>query len=149
MVSDDAAREAPSPQVGWGEYKEENPDQFRTPVKEEAPFHWQDRQEEDSRGFRGGRNFRNRRPERDPRWGNRGGGGPGEWRGRGRGGPLPPFGRGGVLRPPVPPTPFAGNMFPNMAGIPTDFTATDPEVIRKEVIPMLIRWVRMFWTDIR
>ena len=165
-------RDAPSPQVGWGVYKEENPDQFRTPVKEEGPFQWGmegvdqmgmnqmgmdmgfgGRQDFRDRGrgnlrFNGGRQGGrfNRRQPNDNRGGMRGRGWMhqegGMWNGRGggAGGPLPPFGRGGSRMPgPMGPN---GPMFPFSLGMglnPMDLNATDPEVIRKEVIPKLIK----------
>ena len=133
-------RDAPSPQVGWGVYKEENPDQYRTPVKEEGPFQWGEQEQEHEMGIgaRGpNRRFRGGREQRDPRW-NRGGRGGQEWQrngGGGRGGV--PFGRGGRGGGPGV---FPG-IFPNIAGIHpgTDLSAVDPETIRKEVIPTLIR----------
>ena len=162
-------RDAPSPQVGWGVYKEENPDQFRTPVKEEGPFQWgmdggdqmgmemgpggrqgdfRDRGRGNLRynGRQGGR-FNRRQPnERDNRGGMRGRGWMhqegGRWNGRG-GGPMPPFGRGGNRMPgpmgqngPMFPFPLGMGLGP---GMPMDLNATDPEVIRKEVIPALIK----------
>merc|ERR1719431_1306870 len=160
-------RECPSPQVGWGVYKEENPDQYRTPVKEEAPFQWGmegieqmdmgqggRQQHGDFRGrgngrFNGRQGRFNRRQPNDGfnRGGNRGRGwghqDGGRWNGRGggQGGPLLPFGRGGSRMPgPMghngPMFPFSmGNMVP---GMPMDLNTTDPEIIRKEIIPKLI-----------
>jgi len=154
-------RDCPSPQVGWGVYKEENPDQYRTPVKEESPFQWgmegieqmdmglgNRQQHGDFRGrgnqrFNGRQGRFNRRQPNDGfnrgrgrGWGHQDGG---RW--NGRGGPLPPFGRGGTRLPgpmghngPMFPFPM-GNMVHNM---PMDLNTTDPEIIRKEVIPKLI-----------
>ena len=164
-------RECPSPQVGWGVYKEENPDQYRTPVKEEAPFQWGGmdgieqmdmgpggrQQHGDFRGRGNGRfngrqgRFNRRQQPNDGfnRGGNRGRGwghqDGGRWNGRGggQGGPLPPFGRGGTRMPMPGPMGHNGPMFPfsmgNMVpGMPMDLNTTDPEIIRKEIIPKLI-----------
>ena len=133
------SRDAPSPQVGWGVYKEEHPDQFRTPVKEENNFNWSEAEVEPYRG-RGGKE-RGGRFARRQEWDKRGGGrgGRGVWsqdtkwkNGRaGHNGNIPPF---------------LANSGPHMrnfslmtAGNFPDWNSTSPEIIRKEVIPMLVQ----------
>ena len=137
------SRDAPSPQVGWGNYKKDHPDEYRTPVKEEN-FPWNARMEVDGDDYyrgRGGRNggrFGRRHQDWDSRGnmrGNRGGrnqdSGSRYMNGRGAG-PIQPFiGRGGGRGP-------VGNNFSFMGGIP-DLTNASPEIIRKEVIPTLVR----------
>ena len=138
MVPD--SRDAPSPQVGWGVYKEEHPDQFRTPVKEENNFDWNEGEVEHYRG-RGGRERGGRFPRRNQEWDKRGGGRGGrgvwshdnKWK-NGRSGP-----NGNTL-------PFMANTGPQMrnfpflgpAGLP-DWSSASPEDIRKKVIPMMVR----------
>ena len=134
------SRDAPSPQVGWGHYKEEHPDQFRTPVKEEN-FNWGGPMDHDDdyRGGRGGGRDRGGRfgRRRHDGWEGRGGrGNRGNWNndrwnnGRGNNGPVQPFlgGLGG------------GRSMANNFPFP-DINTTSPEVIRKEVIPNVMRMV--------
>ena len=134
------SREAPSPQVGWGHYKEEHPDEYRTPVKEEN-FNWNMEMDNDNFRGRGGRNngrFGRRKQDWDQRGGMRGGG-RGGWNqdrwtnGRGQNGP-PPFmgGRGGAR------SQNFGQFMPGQGGVP-DFNTTSPEMIRKQVIPYLVK----------
>ena len=134
------SRDAPSPQVGWGVYKEEHPDQFRTPVKEEHNFNWSDESVDHYRG-RGGKDRGGRFPRRNQEWDNRGRGGRGVWNQdnkwqNGRGGPngnIPPFMANSGPQVPMRNFPFNGSA----PGLPDWNTAT-PELIRKEVIPMLV-----------
>ena len=144
-VNHDAPRDAPSPQVGWGVYKEEHPDQFRTPVKEENNFNWSEAEMDHYRG-RSSKDRGGRFPRRNPDWDNRGGrggrGGRGVWNpdnkwknGRaGAGtvpnGSIPPFMANSG--PPVQNFPFMGT-----GGLP-DWNSTSPEMIRKEFMPMLV-----------
>ena len=142
------SRDAPSPQVGWGNYKKDHPDEYRTPVKEEN-FPWNARMEVDGDEYyrgRGGRNgnggrFGRMQQDWDSRGhmrGNRGGrnqdNGGRYMNGRGAG-PIQPFiGRGGARGP-------VGNNFSFMglnSGFP-DLANASPEIIRKEVIPTLVR----------
>ena len=141
------ARDAPSPQVGWGNYKKDHPDEYRTPVKEEN-FPWGRMETEETGDYyrgRGGRNggrFGRRQQEWDARGnmrGQRGGRNQdqngGRWmNGRGGGSIQPFLGRGGGSRG----GPQNNFSFPNNGGIP-DLSVTSPEMIRKEVIPMMVR----------
>ena len=140
-------RDVPSPQVAWKDYKKDHPDEFRTPVKDENEFNWNHMDMDDHRG-RGGRyggRFGRRNREWDQRGGtrnNRGGWNQdiGRWNNgrRGQSGPVQPFiGRGAVDGAP---RPLMGNGFPSFGpnGLP-DLTAASPEMIRKEVIPSLVR----------
>ena len=141
-VNHDAPRDAPSPQVGWGVYKEEHPDQFRTPVKEENNFNWEESEMDQYRG-RGGKDRGGRFPRRNHDGYNRGGGrggrgGRGVWNQENKwknGRPVP---NGNI-------PPFLANSGPPMANFPfmgtgglPDFNSTSPEMIRNEVIPMLV-----------
>ena len=134
-VNHDAPRDAPSPQVGWGVYKEEHPDQFRTPVKEENNFNWPESEMEHYRG-RSGKERGGRFPRRNQDWDSRGGrggrGGRGVWNQEnkwknGRAGP-----NGNI-------PPFMANSGPPIQNFFPDLNSTSPEIIRKEVIPMLVK----------
>ena len=137
-VNHDAPRDAPSPQVGWGVYKEEHPDQFRTPVKEENNFNWEESEMDQYRG-RGGKDRGGRFPRRNHDGYNRGGGrggrgGRGVWNQENKwknGRPVP---NGNI-------PPFMANSGPPMQTFPglPDFNSTSPEIIRKEIIPMLVQ----------
>ena len=149
-VNHDAPRDAPSPQVGWGVYKEEHPDQFRTPVKEENNFNWEESEIDHYRG-RSSKDRGGRFPRRNHDGYNRGGGGGGrggrgvwnqenQWK-NGRPAPngnIPPFLANSG--PPMQNFPFMRTLqslpdfFPDAGD---DFSQT-PEMIRNEVIPMLV-----------
>ena len=138
-VNHDAPRDAPSPQVGWGVYKEEHPDQFRTPVKEENNFNWDEAEMDHYRG-RTGRDRGAKFPRRNPDWDNRGGrggrGGRAVWNqeNKWKNGRAVPNGN-------IPP--FLANNGPPMqnfmgAGGIQDWNTKSPEIIREELIPMLV-----------
>jgi len=149
LVDDDSERETSSPVIGWAKHKESNPDNYRTPVKEMGPFFSDQHRGQEmgpfgpwgaedrgrgGHGFRGHqRGFRRERGHMRGRW-NDGprypGGGPMMYgpRGGGRGG----FGRGGRGGGPPP--------LPGLPGLPPiDIMNANPELIRKEVIPNMIK----------
>ncbi len=129
----------PSPSLGWAKLKEDNPDEFRTPLKgggkRQQPRHDPFQPQPPQGGpFRGGR--------RDQRRG--GGGGPGMGQQRGMGGP-----RGQQRMPPPRINPFEQQQHEpfmpnvgNMAHMLQNMQANDPETVERKIIPSIMHQAR-------